>query len=381
MSRFREEIIGDARLILGDCREVLPTLGRVDAVVTDDKSCYDSAHEQPASGQRTTRGRGRNGVGSSRGDDTAALHARELVAATAGGSLWGDTSGDAEGDGAARDCIPVEGAHWPGEWALRRWLEEYGVSRAHKEECVRRVRDAIAASDPSQGSQPHEQRAGEPGSSLLALPHTASQARVLAPPQGWSVVTDPPYGIGFAAQPTRYQRANGMQRSTWDDAAPTDVIVQLAEQYEQCVVWGGNYFPLPPTRGWLIWSKCGNAPSMADLEMAWTGMDMNARSFEKTVASASREKDLQGAAHPTQKPVALMEWSIGFTWSETILDPFMGSGTTGVACIKLGRKFIGIEIEPKYFDIACRRIEEAWRQPRLFDDPKPKAVQEALQFD
>ena len=193
-----------------------------------------------------------------------------------------------------------------------------------------------------------------------------------------AVVTDPPYGIGFAAQPTRYQRANGMQRQAWDSERPADVIASLVADYDQCVVWGGNYFDLPPSRGWLIWSKTGNAPSMADLEMAWTSLDMNARSFEKSVASASQEKNLQSAAHPTQKPVGLMEWSIGFLDATTILDPFMGSGTTGVACAKLGRKFIGIEIEPKYFDIACKRIDDAYRQPRLFKDEAPKAKQEAL---
>src|SRR5690606_23898717 len=81
--------------------------------------------------------------------------------------------------------------------------------------------------------------------------------------------------------------------------------------------------------------------------------------------------------HPTQKPVSLMVWCLGFLpKAETILDPFMGSGTTGVACVNLGRKFIGIEIEPRYFDIACRRIEEAYRQPRLFTEPKPAPKQE-----
>jgi site-specific DNA-methyltransferase (adenine-specific)/modification methylase len=117
---------------------------------------------------------------------------------------------------------------------------------------------------------------------------------------------------------------------------------------------------------------------MADLELAWTSLDMNARRFEKSVKSASLEKSLQTAAHPSQKPVELMVWSIeqiGDT--ETILDPFMGSGTTGVACVKLGRKFIGIEIEPKYFDIACRRIEAATREPRL-PLPEPKMKQGSL---
>jgi DNA modification methylase len=73
-----------------------------------------------------------------------------------------------------------------------------------------------------------------------------------------------------------------------------------------------------------------------------------------------------------------MEFVLGKAPGRTVLDPFMGSGTTGVACIKLGRKFIGVEIEPKYFDIACRRISEAWKQPRLFEEPRVKPTQEAL---
>lgn len=197
-----------------------------------------------------------------------------------------------------------------------------------------------------------------------------------------AVVTDPPYGIGFAARPTRYQRANGMERRAWDDERPQAIIDQIVAQFQTIIIWGGNYFALPPSRGWLAWSKVGNAPSMADLEMAWTSLDMNARSFEKSVKSASLEKNLQTAAHPSQKPVALMEWSIGFVrGSGPVLDPFMGSGTTGVACVALGRPFIGVEIDPGYFDIACRRIEEAYRQPRLFAEPEPKPVQPSFLDD
>jgi len=106
---------------------------------------------------------------------------------------------------------------------------------------------------------------------------------------------------------------------------------------------------------------------------------MNARRFEKSFKSSSLEKSLQDAAHPSQKPVELMRWSIEMIGpAETILDPFMGSGTTGVAAVKLGRKFIGIEIEPKYFDIACRRISEALKQPDFFVEPPAPAKQEAL---
>ncbi len=179
-----------------------------------------------------------------------------------------------------------------------------------------------------------------------------------------AVVTDPPYGIGFAAQPTRYQRANGMVSVAWDDDVPTaDTMALVCAAGNFVCVWGGNYHALPTSRGWLAWIKEGNAPSMADLELAWTNRDMNARSFHKTVKSASLEKNLQDAAHPTQKPVSLMKWCIGFASApDTILDPFMGSGTTGVAAVQMGRAFIGIEREPKHFDIACRRIEDAQRQ-------------------
>ena len=85
---------------------------------------------------------------------------------------------------------------------------------------------------------------------------------------------------------------------------------------------------------------------------------------------------MESAQHPTQKPLSIMRRSIlQFPDAATILDPFMGSGTTGVACASLGRRFIGIEIDPGYFDIACRRVEAEYRQPRMFVEPPAKAVQ------
>ena len=198
-----------------------------------------------------------------------------------------------------------------------------------------------------------------------------------------AVITDPPYGIGFAAQPTQRQRANGMLAKKWDDETPGDDLIGLVIQAgSDCVIWGGNYFSLPVSRGWLAWLKQGNAPSMADLELAWTSRDMNARQFEKSVKSASLEKNLQDAAHPTQKPVDLMKWCVNQIGDpQTILDPFAGSGTTGVACVELGRKFVGIEIDPVYFDTACRRIEQVVKKQECKlpgFSAKAKAVQVAL---
>ena len=174
-----------------------------------------------------------------------------------------------------------------------------------------------------------------------------------------AVITDPPYGIGFAAQPTKWQRRAGKQPEGWDDST-VDVVLSLPA-LGPCIIWGGNYYDLPQTRGWLSWFKPDAPPSMAHFELAWTSFDQNARQLAVSIGETNPER----VGHPTQKPLRLMEWCLSFAPDGLILDPFMGSGTTGVAAMNLGRSFIGIEREPKYFDIACRRIEDAQRQGRL----------------
>jgi site-specific DNA-methyltransferase (adenine-specific)/modification methylase len=189
-----------------------------------------------------------------------------------------------------------------------------------------------------------------------------------------AVVTDPPYGIGYAANPIvgKGKEKSNHARKEWDEKAPP------AEMFGHLpsIVWGGNHIGLPASRCWLVWLKRDAPPSMASCELAWTNFDANARVFDWTIAATNAER----AGHPTQKPVALMEWCLGFLPdAQTILDPFMGSGTTIVACQKLGRAGIGIELDPDYFDSACRRVEEAMRQPDLFiAPPAPVPVQEPL---
>lgn len=193
-----------------------------------------------------------------------------------------------------------------------------------------------------------------------------------------AVVTDPPYGIGMSGGNVGYKGNNNFKRKEWDNEAPHDIIDKILSIEVPTVLWGGNYFHVPPSRGWLIWDK-GNGfkgRSYAEAELAWTSMDCNVRSLSYDPLARG---DYKGKAHPTMKPLPLMEWCLGFLPdAKTILDPFMGSGTTGVACVNLGRSFIGIERDLDYFDIACRRIEEAYKQPRLFDEPKPKPEQSAL---
>ena len=182
-----------------------------------------------------------------------------------------------------------------------------------------------------------------------------------------AVVTDPPYGIGIASNSVRQKHT----KKDWDALPAPEIALDAARVISrEQIIWGGNYFDLPPSRGFLVWDKKQPQDfSLAMCEQAWWSRDTNAKVFSKSVLGYEK-------SHPTQKPVALMEWCLGFLLNaETILDPFMGSGTTLVACAKLGRKGIGIEIDPDYFEIACKRVEEAYRQPDLFVEP-PKTPEQ-----
>jgi DNA modification methylase len=180
-----------------------------------------------------------------------------------------------------------------------------------------------------------------------------------------AVVTDPPYGIGEDGGRFRDRKGGGhrmLPKRGWDKRRPSDAtFAAINAIHGEKIIWGGNYFAdlLPASKGWLYWDKLMGG-DFADGELAWTSLDRALRKF--TLCNK-----MGGKQHPTQKPVALMRWCLGFLPNaETILDPFMGSGTTGVACVKEGRKFIGIELDPDYFDIAVKRIRDAYAQPDMF---------------
>ena len=180
-----------------------------------------------------------------------------------------------------------------------------------------------------------------------------------------AVVTDPPYGIasvwkGGFGHGWGKARAQAALRNEWDETIPgEDTMALVLAAAPEVVIWGGNYFNLPPSRCWLVWNKPERGFSLAEAELAWTNRDNVVRVCDAPRSESDRE-------HPTQKPVKVMRFSIDKVKGQTILDPFMGSGTTGVAAVQMGRDFIGIEREPKYFDIACKRIEDAQRQGDLF---------------
>ena len=187
-----------------------------------------------------------------------------------------------------------------------------------------------------------------------------------------AVVTDPPYGIGANRQTLGTGKKQFERGGDWDSKRPD--LSEILTKSDLMCVWGGNYFSdlLPPTNDWLVWHKVNDGLSFSECELAWSN-------FGKQTRHLAHHWGGESKVHPTMKPLAVMEWCLGFIpKARTVLDPFMGSGTTGVACAKLGRKFIGIELEPKYFDIACKRIDDAYKQPRLFKDEPPKPKQEAL---
>jgi site-specific DNA-methyltransferase (adenine-specific) len=195
-----------------------------------------------------------------------------------------------------------------------------------------------------------------------------------------AVITDPPYGIGKDGQQKTTGGHGGRKAYEflgWDADRPAkplfDLLLAAADVH---VIWGGNYFAdfLPATGKWLVWDK-GQRINQSDGELAYTSLNGALR-----ICVINRvELMTDGAEHPTQKPVRLMEWSIEQIGRPgTVLDPFMGSGSTGVAAIRMGASFIGIEREPRYFDIACRRIEQAQAQAQLFEPEQPKPEQASL---
>lgn len=190
-----------------------------------------------------------------------------------------------------------------------------------------------------------------------------------------AVITDPPYGLGERMQGGTWgSKTEFKEMVVWDNAPPdASFLLRLAALSPVTVFWGGNYYGLPPTRCWLVWDKQNAVPTMADCELAWTSLDANTKRMSRPVGRMEN-------GHPSEKPLDLMLWTLRTVKaSGLVLDPFMGSGTTGVACVQAGLPFIGIEREPKYFDIACRRIEQAHAQGQLFEPTQAAPVQLGLE--
>jgi DNA modification methylase len=182
------------------------------------------------------------------------------------------------------------------------------------------------------------------------------------------VVTDPPYGIG-ADKNLRANKQHGKACAPskdygigkWDNKTPDkEIFLNIIALSKFQIIWGGNYFSLSPSPCWLVWDKDNGDNNYADCELAWTNLEAAVRKFRyrwmgMLQEQAGEKKEIR--EHPTQKPVPVMKWAITLApESKTILDPFMGSGTTLRAAKDLGRKAIGIELEEKYCEIAAKRM-------------------------
>ncbi len=183
------------------------------------------------------------------------------------------------------------------------------------------------------------------------------------------VLTDPPYGIGMAngqgggGRSGFYARRENVRsyEGDWDNQKPDkEAVLKAAEWGSTAIIWGGQYFAeyLPPRGKWLVWDKENTMPTYSDCELAWTNISgVSVKKFTHNgngLMAAERER-----FHPTQKPLALMKWCILLApASETILDQFMGSGTTLRAAKDLGRRATGIEIEERCCEIAAKRLAQ-----------------------
>lgn len=194
-----------------------------------------------------------------------------------------------------------------------------------------------------------------------------------------AVVTDPPYGMDWTGKVTRGKNGTGKSGPTrsydkriLNDSKSFDPSFLLGIGDEQ-IIFGFNHYPDKLCKGSaLIWVKRydeGFGSFLSDAEIAFFSKGHGVYCFR----DLSKQGDSKNIVHPTQKPVPLMEWCIDKT-NGSVIDPFMGSGTTGVACVKLGRKFTGIELDPDYFEIACERIRKAYEQPDMFVAPPSKPI-------
>lgn len=209
-------------------------------------------------------------------------------------------------------------------------------------------------------------------------------------PKDAAIVSDPPYGIGYSKGPGgsrvtgRRLCASRFVEPIIGDDVPFDPSPWVG--FGEVILWGADHFKcrLPNGGRFLAWDKKSGwsfEDDFSDVEFAWHS-ERGAARVINYLWKGVRQAGEKGAPkyHPTQKPVAVMEWCIKQLkrQADLIIDPYMGSGTTGIAAVKAGRRFIGIEIDERHFETACKRIRAAVAQPDLFVSPPSPPVQLSL---
>lgn len=206
-----------------------------------------------------------------------------------------------------------------------------------------------------------------------------------------AVVTDPPYGINMPEEMskiagTKYGKGAAKRREyeadAWDGEPISNELLTLTiASGKHAIIFGGNYYLMPPSRCWLVWDKEING-QWADAELAWTNLDKPVKLLRHMWNGMLRKGQEERNIHPTQKPLSVMKWCITQLPKQvnTVIDPFMGSGTTGVAACEMGKAFAGIEREEKFFEVACERIRNSHKQPDMFVEALKPPEQVGMDF-
>lgn len=232
------------------------------------------------------------------------------------------------------------------------------------------------------------------GDATLYLGDCAEHGAAL--PKDAAIVADPPYGMNYDTDSRRFSgfKTEGLP-PRGEGRADREIVGDNVEfdpapwlRFDEVILWGSNHYaqklPVGTTLVWLKKYPEHYGTFLSDAEMAWQKGGYGIYVFNAPDSTGRRRLEYTGSimgaetAHVSQKPLALMDWCVRRVKARVIVDPYMGSGTTGVVCRNLGRAFIGIEKVEKYFDIACRRIEQATRQPDMFiERPKPEPIKQA----
>ena len=182
-------------------------------------------------------------------------------------------------------------------------------------------------------------------------------------------IVDPPYGIEASHKKSRNgTSSSNLYNKEWDsNPIDEEYFIQLFRVSKNQIIWGGNYFRLPPTRGFIIWDKCTGKNSYADCELAWTSFDRVAKIFKKAWLPGCFV-GIDERIHPTQKPVKLYEWILKNYANEgdKILDTHLGSGSSAIACHNYVYEFVGLELDEDYFNDMVKRFKQVTAQTDIF---------------
>ena len=375
MTPYFETELG--KLYHGDCLEIMPQLEPVDLVLknslTNSTNNANMSYEEKQ--ERSLQdGGGKGTVGATESRNGMALPRSKMVNGANGKLFQRFTNGNEQNTETLENSIKGQGETREGKREIQGRETEPTLSPDDRERQVFKLSNNDEAVCPPQKRGTSGQPYGKPTDTLHELPFKLPQKDVVGQSE-IICLTDPPYGIkmdkgfkgfgGFGEPIARKQYPD-----SWDSKRPSkehfDVILKISDK---AMIFGGNYFAdiLPTSTHWIVWDKKNTMPTFGDAELMWTNIKRKSVKIFVCEYNGLLGKE-RTRVHPAQKPIKLIidllsKYSKG---TDLILDPFLGSGTTAVACERLNRKWIGIEISEKYCEISARRIEKERQQLKLF---------------